>query len=317
MRIEAGRGSFSRLTRSTAGPSATARDTAISSSPRTDRTRYSTYSRTPSATSVKKIRAIVRVLSWSCPTTVRGRLYARPAGANVSPAFGGPSAEASGGGGGRRSPRCRLRARSPPPPRRSGRSSGWPAAGSANPSRRRPRRAASRPPSRARRGWPRSSGGSPRGSGRRPSATHLRHRGARVLGLRAGHGLADQLRLLDGQDGRGWQRLLDEAVGEQAADRAEQEQDQRHDEEAEPRPAAGVEQLPYPPRRRMQQVDQPEEGEHGGYGPRNDAADQARDLDGHLGLRERDLLADEELHLLGDLLDRLAEVGGARLSHCA
>ena len=32
-------------------------------------------------------------------------------------------------------------------------------------------------------------------------------------------------------------------------------------------------------------------------------------------LRERDLLAHEELHLLGDLLDRLAELGGAWFSH--
>ena len=37
---------------------------------------------------------------------------------------------------------------------------------------------------------------------------------------------------------------------------------------------------------------------------------QLRDLLGHLGLGELDLLADEERHLLGDVLDRLAELGG-------
>ena len=39
-RIAAGRGNFMREARSTAGPSATARKTAISSSPTTERIRY-------------------------------------------------------------------------------------------------------------------------------------------------------------------------------------------------------------------------------------------------------------------------------------
>ena len=41
-------------------------------SPMTERTRYSMYSRTTSATSVKNTRTMVRVLSWDCPATVSG-----------------------------------------------------------------------------------------------------------------------------------------------------------------------------------------------------------------------------------------------------
>ena len=111
-------------------------------------------------------------------------------------------------------------------------------------------RAASRPPCRARPGWPRSSGGSPRGSVRRPSGLDLRGGGAGVLGLGARDGLADQLGLLDGHDGRRRHRLLDRAEREQAADRAEQEQDQRGDQEAEPRAVARAEDLPDAPRQR-------------------------------------------------------------------
>ena len=50
--------------------------------------------------------------------------------------------------------------------------------------------------------------------------------------------------------------------------------------------------------------------------PPNDAAQQLRDLLGDLGLRELDLLADEQRDALGDLLDRLREVG-LGVSHAA
>ena len=71
-RIETARGSFKRLMRSTAGPSATDRKIAMHTSPTTDRTRYSTYSSTTRATSVKNTRTMVRVLICACPATVCG-----------------------------------------------------------------------------------------------------------------------------------------------------------------------------------------------------------------------------------------------------
>ena len=92
------------------------------------------------------------------------------------------------------------------------------------------------------------------------------------------------------------------------ANRAEQEQHERHDQEPEPGPIAGAEQLPYAPRGGVQQVDQPGQREDPRDRPGHDAADQLLDLRGHLRLRERDLLAHQELHLLGDLLDRLTEL---------
>jgi hypothetical protein len=128
-------------------------------------------------------------------------------------------------------------------------------------------------------------------------------------------GLADQLRLLDGHHGRGRHRLLDHAEGHQAADRAQQEQDQRDDQEPEPRAVARAQDLPHAPGGGVEQVDQAEQGEDARDRAGDDAADQLRDLLGQLGLGERDLLADQQLHLLGDLLDRLADLRGAGFSH--
>ena len=71
---------------------------------------------------------------------------------------------------------------------------------------------------------------------------------------------------------------------------------------------AGAEDLPDAPRGGVQQVDQAEQREDRGDRAGDDAADQLLDLLRHLGLRERDLLAHEELDLLGDLLDGLAEL---------
>ena len=60
---------------------------------------------------------------------------------------------------------------------------------------------------------------------------------------------------------------------------------------------------------RVQQVDQAGDGEDPGDDPDDGALEQLRDLLADLGLGELDLLADEELRLLGDVLDRLAQLG--------
>jgi hypothetical protein len=63
----------------------------------------------------------------------------------------------------------------------------------------------------------------------------------------------------------------------------------------------------------VQEVDQRGDGEDAGHEADDGALEELGDLLGHLRLGELDLLADEERGRLGDLLDRLGELGGGLL----
>jgi len=65
----------------------------------------------------------------------------------------------------------------------------------------------------------------------------------------------------------------------------------------------------------VQEVEEAGEDEEAGRGADRRALGQAGGLLGQLRLGERDLLADEQRGLLGDLLDRLAELGCLWVRH--
>ena len=65
----------------------------------------------------------------------------------------------------------------------------------------------------------------------------------------------------------------------------------------------------------VDQVDQGEDGEDARDDPDHRALEELGDLLGHLGLGQLDLLAHQQRGALGDLLDRLAELGCRRFGH--
>src|SRR5262249_33536386 len=142
--------------------------------------------------------------------------------------------------------------------------------------------------------WPRSSPGSPPACELRSPRWSLRD------------GLLDQLGLLDGQLRRRRRALLEQARGNEATEAGEDEQRAGNDQIADPR--IGAQQIGQRRRDEVQEVDEPGEDEHARRGADRRAAGKALELDRELRLRELDLLVDEQRGLLGDLLDRLAEL---------
>src|SRR3954449_1473659 len=204
-----------------------------------------------------------------------------------------PTSGGRGRRGRRRPPRWGSRRR--PPPR-------WPSAGcdaaaGANPSPPRRRSAGARPTGRAHGGSPRWRRGSPPGCAG-PSAGQL-------LGLGGGHGVADALGLLDRQLRGGRRALLEELGGEEAGKAADREEDDRHHEEAE---RGVVEEVGEAPGPGVQQEQEADDGEDAGGGADDRAAHERLDLGLDLGLRELDLLAEEQRKALGDLLDGLPDL---------
>src|SRR5262249_151562 len=146
---------------------------------------------------------------------------------------------------------------------------------------------------RAARDWPLWTAGS-------PPACELR---SPRLSLR--DGLLDQLGLLDRHLRRRRRALLERPRGGETADRGEQEERAGDDQISDPRIRA--QQVGQRERDEVQEVDEPGEDEHAGRGADRGTLRERLELLRELGLRELDLLVDEQRRLLGDLLDRLAE----------